>query len=62
VIIAASIGVGVGVQAVPDVLRPLPATAQTIFRSAITAGGLVAILLNAVLPPHAAERRPDPVE
>jgi xanthine permease len=61
VIIAVSIGIGVGVQAVPEVLEPLPATAQMIFRSAITAGGLAAIVLNAVLPRHAAERRPDPV-
>lgn len=60
VIIAASIGVGVGVQAVPEVLQPLPATVQMIFRSAISAGGLVAIVLNAILPRHAAEPRTEP--
>ncbi len=49
-IVALSIAVGIGVQTAPEVLQPLPATAQIIFRSAITAGGLTALLLNAVLP------------
>jgi xanthine permease len=50
VIIAASLGIGVGVQSVPEVLQPLPATLQTVLHSAITAGGLTAIVLNATLP------------
>jgi xanthine permease len=60
-IVAVSLGVGVGVQTVPEVLLALPATAQVVFRSAISAGGLTAILLNAVLPratgarPHSGE-------
>jgi xanthine permease XanP len=54
VIIATSLAIGVGVATVPEVLRSLPAAAQTIFHSSISAGGLTAIVLNAALPRHAA--------
>jgi xanthine permease XanP len=49
-ILAMSVAAGVGVMTVPEVLAPLPETAQLIFRSAITTGGLMALVLNAVLP------------
>jgi xanthine permease XanP len=49
-VVAMSIAAGIGVSSVPDVLAPLPATAQLIFKSPITTGGLTALLLNAVLP------------
>lgn len=55
-ILAMSLAAGIGVQTVPEVLNPLPETAKLIFRSAITTGGLTALLLNAVLPRGQASR------
>jgi NCS2 family nucleobase:cation symporter-2/xanthine permease XanP len=49
-IIALSLAVGIGVQAVPEVLLPLPPAARMALQSAITAGGLTALVLNALLP------------
>ncbi|MCG8572909.1 MAG: purine permease [Spirochaetes bacterium] len=49
-IIALSFGMGLGVMMVPDVLKNFPQIVQTIFGSAITTGGLTAILLNIILP------------
>jgi xanthine permease XanP len=49
-ILAFSLGVGIGVQAVPEILKPLPEAAQLVFSSGITTGGIAAFILNAVLP------------
>ena len=51
-IIAVSFGLGLGVMMVPEVVAQLPKTAKNIFGSAITMGGLTAIILNLVLPKH----------
>ena len=49
-IMAISLGLGMGVTLVPDALKQLPELAQSIFGSAITTGGLSAIFLNIILP------------
>ncbi|HBN9665770.1 TPA: nucleobase:cation symporter-2 family protein [Pseudomonas aeruginosa] len=49
-IIAASFGVGLGVAAQPTLLDQMPAVVKTLFDSAITSGGITAILLNLLLP------------
>lgn len=49
-IIATSFGVGLGIAAQPALLDQLPAVVKTLFDSAITSGGLSAILLNLLLP------------
>ncbi|MGR3886887.1 uracil-xanthine permease family protein [Pseudomonas sp. 1152_12] len=49
-IIATSFGVGLGIAAQPDLLHLMPALVQNLFDSAITSGGLTAILLCLVLP------------
>lgn len=49
-IIAASFGVGLGIAAQPTLLHLLPKLVQNLFDSAITSGGLTAIVLNLVLP------------
>ena len=49
-ILAVSLGLGLGVQMVPDVLSGLPSLLQSIFASPITTGGLTALILNLVLP------------
>ncbi len=48
--IALSLGVGMGVQLVPEILAFLPDLWQRIFGSAITTGGLVAILFGLLIP------------
>jgi len=50
IIMALSLGTGLGVVFVPQILGHAPKIIQTIFGSAITTGGLTAILLNVVLP------------
>lgn len=50
-IVALSVGAGIGINAVPEVLAPLPETLRAIFSSGITTGGLLALALNSVLPP-----------
>jgi len=52
-IVAVSFGVGLGVEAVPEVLKQLPPLINTLFGHAVTTGGLLAILLNMVLPEEA---------
>ena len=47
---AISLGMGLGVVFVPQVLNHFPELARAIFGSAVTTGGLTAILLNIVLP------------
>jgi len=49
-IIAISLGTGLGVVFVPQILSNFPDMVQRIFGSAITTGGLTAIFLNIVLP------------
>ncbi|WP_147820680.1 nucleobase:cation symporter-2 family protein [Salidesulfovibrio onnuriiensis] len=49
-IMALSFGTGLGVVFAPDIVKQLPAFAQTIFGSAITTGGFTAIIANLVLP------------
>lgn len=50
-IIAVSLGLGLGVTMVPEVLKNFaPAEIKNVFSSGITTGGLAAIILNLVLP------------
>jgi xanthine permease XanP len=49
-IVAFSLGAGVGVQSVPELLNPLPEALRLVFASGITTGGIFAFLLNAILP------------
>jgi xanthine permease XanP len=49
-IIAISMGLGLGVAFVPEILNPFPAVIKSIFGSSITTGGLTAMLCNAILP------------
>jgi xanthine permease XanP len=50
IIMAISLGLGLGVVFVPQFLSHFPELARAIFGSAVTTGGLTAILLNIVLP------------
>ncbi|MEX5450744.1 MULTISPECIES: uracil-xanthine permease family protein [Stutzerimonas stutzeri subgroup] len=54
-IIAASLGVGLGIAAQPELLHRMPQLVQNLFDSAITCGGLTAILLDLLLPRERAE-------
>ncbi|MBE7376667.1 uracil-xanthine permease family protein [Pseudomonas lopnurensis] len=54
-IIAASLGVGLGIAAQPELLHLMPQLVQNLFDSAITCGGLTAILLDLLLPRERAE-------
>ena len=49
-ILAFSLGVGIGVQTVLELLNPLPEAVRLVFSSGITTGGISAFVLNAVLP------------
>lgn len=49
-IIAISMGLGLGVAFVPEILNPFPNTIKSIFGSSITTGGLTAMLCNLILP------------
>ena len=50
-IVAVSLGIGLGVTIVPDILKNIaPPEIKNVFSSGITAGGLTAILLSLVLP------------
>ncbi|MDP9526747.1 nucleobase:cation symporter-2 family protein [Pseudomonas protegens] len=49
-IIATSFGVGLGIAAQPNLLHQLPQVVQTLFDSAITSGGLTALLMCLLLP------------
>ena len=59
-IVATSLSLGLGVEAVPEVIQPLPETLRLLFSSAVTTGGVVALLLNTLMPevpaPHAPEQ------
>lgn len=54
-IMAVSFGTGLGVTLVPDLLAQMPRIVQDVFGSAITTGGLSAILLTLLLPQTEAE-------
>lgn len=56
-IIAVSFGIGLGIEAEPAFLSHLPAVCKSLFGSAITSGGLTAMLLNLLLPVDRAETR-----
>jgi xanthine permease XanP len=58
-IVAISIGMGLGVAAVPEVLRELPKALHNIFESPITVGALCAIVLNIFLPEEFIELEED---
>ena len=49
-IIATSFGVGLGIAAQPNLLHLMPTLVQNLFDSAITSGGITAILLCLLLP------------
>lgn len=49
-IIAISLGIGLGISNNPDILQFLPSFLKTLFSSGIAAGGLCAILLDCILP------------
>ena len=48
-VIAASLSLGIGVELMPDILRQLHLSVQTIFSSGITTGGLTAIICNVLI-------------
>ncbi|MEM6449998.1 MAG: nucleobase:cation symporter-2 family protein [Cyanobacteria bacterium P01_D01_bin.105] len=50
IILAVSLGLGIGVSEVPEALDQLPTLIQSIFSSGISTGGLTALFLNMVLP------------
>ena len=50
IILATSLGLGLGVSVVPDIVEQLPPLAKSIFSSGISTGGLTALVLNMVLP------------
>ncbi|MDF7670488.1 uracil-xanthine permease family protein [Orbaceae bacterium ESL0721] len=49
-IIALSLGIGLGVSQQPDIFHFMPSWVQSLFSSGIAAGGLTAILLNFIFP------------
>ncbi|GAA0495861.1 nucleobase:cation symporter-2 family protein [Tatumella terrea] len=49
-IIAIAFGVGLGIESQPEVLKAFPAMIRNMFQSAVTSGGMLAILLNLILP------------
>jgi uracil-xanthine permease len=49
-IIAVSLGIGVGMGAHPEVVNCLPGYLQNFLQSSVVAGGMAALLLNAILP------------
>lgn len=49
-IMAVSFGLGLGIAAVPDLLKEMPKMVQNVFSSAITVSGLAAIIMNTLLP------------
>lgn len=46
---AISFAMGLSVEMVPDILKQLPDSLQSIFSSGITTGGLTAIITNMVI-------------
>ena len=54
-IVAVSFGIGLGVEAVPEVLKQFPTLISNLFGHAVTTGGILAIILNVVLPSERSE-------
>lgn len=50
VILAVSVGLGLGVELRPDVLQHVPGGLRTLFGSGLVTGGVTALLLNLILP------------
>ncbi|HHP7229411.1 MAG TPA: uracil-xanthine permease family protein [Xenococcaceae cyanobacterium] len=50
IILAVSLGLGLGVTFVPEILEQLPPLVKSIFSSGISTGGITALLLNLILP------------
>ncbi len=50
IIIAVSLAIGLGVTFAPDALKPMPQIIKDVFSSGISAGAVVALVLNIVLP------------
>lgn len=50
IILAVSLGMGLGVTFVPEILEELPSLVQSIFSSGISTGGITALLLNLIIP------------
>ncbi|MGB3615387.1 MAG: nucleobase:cation symporter-2 family protein [Elainellaceae cyanobacterium] len=50
IILAVSLGLGLGVSVVPDLLDQMPTLVKSIFSSGISTGGITALVLNMVLP------------
>ncbi len=53
VILAVSLGLGLGVELRPDALQLLPDSVRTLFGSGLITGGMTALVLNLVLPERA---------
>jgi xanthine permease XanP len=49
-IIAISFGIGLGIEAVPEVLGQFPKIIGNIFGHAVTSGGIAAMVLNLLMP------------
>jgi xanthine permease XanP len=50
IIVAVSLGLGLGVTFVPDILRSMPELIRNTLSSGIATGGMCALFLNTVLP------------
>ncbi len=50
IILATSLGLGLGVSVVPDILSQMPTLIKSVFSSGISTGGLTALILNMLLP------------
>ncbi|MDX1266328.1 MAG: solute carrier family 23 protein, partial [Oceanisphaera sp.] len=51
-IVAISVGMGIGVSSVPDVLQALPDMLENILKSPVAMGAITAIVLSLILPEH----------
>jgi NCS2 family nucleobase:cation symporter-2 len=58
IILAVSIGLGLGCELRKDALQHLPDVAQSLFSSGLVTGGLVALVLNVILPHRSSDPTP----
>ena len=58
-IVALTLGVGLGAASQPAWVHSLPAIVQTFLESSVSAGGMTALLLNVILPPSKSRAVPD---
>ncbi|MGB2926388.1 MAG: nucleobase:cation symporter-2 family protein [Limnothrix sp.] len=58
-VVGTSFAMGLGVTYMPDILNNLPPILKSIFSSGISAGGLTAIVLNAVIPESVSDSDPE---